>query len=83
MVCPVCKKLSVTFDPFMYLSLPLSSSARRKLTLTIFSNDETNLPHPVTLTVPNSGTTKDLFEAVALACSLRNDETLLIAEVYS
>lgn len=72
----------MTFDPFMYLSLPLPSSALRKMTVTIFSTDGTNLPHPVTITVPNSGTSKDLVEALSLACSLRNDETLLIAEVY-
>ncbi|KAL8526927.1 hypothetical protein ACS0TY_015974 [Phlomoides rotata] len=83
LVCPICKKLSVTFDPFMYLSLPLPSSSLRKMTVTIFSTDGTDLPHPVTITVPNSGTSKDLVEALGLACSLRNDETLLIAEIFN
>ncbi|KAK6139769.1 hypothetical protein DH2020_026445 [Rehmannia glutinosa] len=80
LVCPVCKKLSVTFDPFMYLSLPLPSSTLRKMTLTVLSTDGTNLPHPVTVTVPDNGTFKDLVEALGIACSLRDDETLLIAE---
>ncbi|KAK6131633.1 hypothetical protein DH2020_034647 [Rehmannia glutinosa] len=83
LVCPVCKKLSVTFDPFMYLSLPLPSSTLRKMTLTVLSTDGTNLPHPVTVTVPDNGTFKDLVEALGIACSLRDDETLLIAEIFN
>lgn len=82
LVCPVCKKLSTTFDPFMYLSIPLPSSPLRKMTLTVLSSDGTTLPHPVTITVPGNGTFKDLVEALGIACSLRHDETLLIAEVY-
>ncbi|RVX23176.1 Ubiquitin carboxyl-terminal hydrolase 5 [Vitis vinifera] len=31
LVCPVCNKISVTFDPFMYLSLPLQSTITRTL----------------------------------------------------
>ncbi|KAL3532190.1 hypothetical protein ACH5RR_005711 [Cinchona calisaya] len=82
LVCPVCKKLSITFDPFMYLSLPLPSTSMRKMTLTIFSTDGTTLPLPVTVTVPRDGTLKDLVQALNMACSLRDDETLIIAEVY-
>ncbi|CAH1413491.1 unnamed protein product [Lactuca virosa] len=29
LVCPVCEKISVTFGPFMYLSLPLQSTTTR------------------------------------------------------
>lgn len=66
----------------MYLSLPLPSSTLRKMTLTVLSTDGTNLPHPVTVTVPHNGTLKDLVDALGIACSLRDDETLLVAEVY-
>ncbi|CAI0419696.1 unnamed protein product [Linum tenue] len=38
LVCPICKKSSITFDPFMYLSLPLPSTTMRKMTLTILVN---------------------------------------------
>ncbi|KAL0346940.1 UNVERIFIED_CONTAM: Ubiquitin carboxyl-terminal hydrolase 8 [Sesamum calycinum] len=83
LVCPFCKKLSVTFDPFMYLSLPLPSSTMRKMTLTVLNTDGTTLPHPVTVTVPENGTFKDLVEALGTACSLRSDAKLLIAEIYN
>ncbi|XP_027067090.2 ubiquitin carboxyl-terminal hydrolase 8 isoform X2 [Coffea arabica] len=82
LVCPVCKKLSITFDPFMYLSLPLPSTTMRKMTLTIFSTDGITLPLPVTVAVPRDGTLSDLVEALSVACCLRDDETLLIAEVF-
>ncbi|KAL6559087.1 hypothetical protein OROHE_006456 [Orobanche hederae] len=83
LVCPVCKKLSITFDPFMYLSLPLPSSTLRTMTVTILSTDGTTLPHPVTIRLPDNGTFKDLVEALGVACSLRDNETLLIAEIYN
>lgn len=73
----------MAFDPFMYLSLPLPSSTMRKMTLTVLSSDGTNLPHPVTVTVPDNGTFKDLVDTLGIACSLRDHETLLIAEVSS
>ncbi|XP_073277721.1 ubiquitin carboxyl-terminal hydrolase 8-like isoform X1 [Primulina huaijiensis] len=83
LVCPVCKKMSITFDPFMYLSLPLPSTTVRAMTLTVLSTNGTALPHPVTITVPNNGTFKDLVEALGTACSLRDDERLLVAEIFN
>ncbi|XWS66580.1 hypothetical protein CRYUN_Cryun05aG0211800 [Craigia yunnanensis] len=82
LVCPVCKKVSVTFDPFMYLTLPLPSTTMRTMTLTVFGTDGIMLPTPFTVTVPKCGRLKDLFDTLSVACSLRNDETLLMAEIY-
>ncbi|KAK4281744.1 hypothetical protein QN277_013201 [Acacia crassicarpa] len=82
LVCPVCKKVSITFDPFMHLSLPLPSTTMRTITLTVLSTDGTALPSTFTITLPKSGLLKDLIKALGDACSLRDDETLLVAEVY-
>ncbi|CAN0847659.1 Ubiquitin carboxyl-terminal hydrolase 8 [Linum grandiflorum] len=82
LVCPFCQKSSVTFDPFMYLSLPLPSTTMRTMTLTVLGADGTCMPSPVTVTVPNGGQLKDLTDALSRACSLRSDETLLLAEIY-
>nr|GLL46074.1 ubiquitin carboxyl-terminal hydrolase 8-like isoform X1 [Ipomoea trifida] len=82
LVCPVCKKSSVTFDPFMYLSLPLPSTTMRTMTLTVFSSDGTTMPFPVTVTVPKYGRSKDLVETLISKCSLSDEETLLVAEIY-
>lgn len=73
--------MSTTFDPFMLLSLPLPSMKLRTMTLTIVSTDGTALPYRVTVTVPKIGKLKDLVQALSLACSLGDDERLLVAEV--
>ncbi|XP_059668642.1 ubiquitin carboxyl-terminal hydrolase 8-like [Cornus florida] len=83
LVCPACKKKSVTFDPFMYLSLPLPSTTMRMMTLMVVSTDGTALPFPVTITVPIYGRCKDLVQALSTACSLRDDETFLVAEIFN
>ncbi|XP_062202626.1 ubiquitin carboxyl-terminal hydrolase 8-like isoform X2 [Phragmites australis] len=83
LVCPICKKVSVTFDPFMYLSLPLPSTTMRTMTITVFSTDGTTGPSPYTVSVPKSGDTKTLVNALSNACSLRDDERLLVAEIYN
>ena len=82
LVCPICKKVSVTFDPFMYLSLPLPSTTMRTMTITVFSTDGTTGPSPYTVSVPKSGDTRTLINALSNACSLRDGERLLVAEVF-
>lgn len=82
LVCPVCNKISITFDPFMYLSLPLPSTATRTMTVTVFYGDGSGLPMPYTVTVLKHGCCKDLIQALGVACCLRTDEYLLLAEVY-
>ncbi|XP_031475716.1 ubiquitin carboxyl-terminal hydrolase 5 [Nymphaea colorata] len=83
LVCPVCGKVSITFDPFMYLSLPLPSTKTRSMTLMVFTSDGSALPTPCTVTVAKHGKCKDLIQAVSSACSLKTGEKLLLAEIRS
>ncbi|KAF7818874.1 ubiquitin carboxyl-terminal hydrolase 8-like [Senna tora] len=82
LVCPTCKKVSITFDPFMYLSLPLPSTIMRTITLTVLNTDGLTLPSTFTITLPKNGILMDLIGALGTACSLRDDETILVAEIY-
>lgn len=82
LVCPVCGKISITFDPFMYLTLPLPSSVTRTMTVTVFYGDGSALRMPYTVTVLKHGHCKDLTQRLGAACCLRADECLLLAEVY-
>ncbi|ESQ33499.1 hypothetical protein EUTSA_v10006750mg [Eutrema salsugineum] len=82
LVCPDCGKISITFDPFMYLTLPLPSSRTRSMTVAVFYGDGSHLSVPYTVTVPKDGSCRDLSNAVGAACGLNNDEFLLLAEVY-
>ena len=82
LVCPICKKVSVMFDPFMYLSLPLPCTSMRTMDLTVMSADGSSLPIPLTVNVPKFGKFEDLHKALVTACSLPEEETLLVTEVY-
>ncbi|CAN0840798.1 Ubiquitin carboxyl-terminal hydrolase 10 [Linum grandiflorum] len=82
LVCPDCSKVSVTFDPLMYLSLPLPSTVIRSMTVTVFYGDGSGLPMPYTVSVMKHGQCRDLNKALSAACCLRTDESLLLAEVY-
>uniref|UniRef100_A0A0E0E7M1 Ubiquitin carboxyl-terminal hydrolase n=1 Tax=Oryza meridionalis TaxID=40149 RepID=A0A0E0E7M1_9ORYZ len=83
LTCPTCSKTSVTFDPFMYLSLPVPSTAKRTMTVTVFSTDGSIEPISYDVTVPQFGSLNDLVQVLSSACSLRDDEILLITEVYN
>ncbi|PKA49629.1 Ubiquitin carboxyl-terminal hydrolase 5 [Apostasia shenzhenica] len=81
LVCPVCRKVSVTFDPFMYLSLPLQSPSVNSMTIMVYTTDGSALPTPCTVNVPKQGRCKDLIQALSNASSLKNGEKIIIAEI--
>ncbi|CAH9115478.1 unnamed protein product [Cuscuta epithymum] len=83
LVCPDCSKVSITFDPFMYLSLPLPSTSMRSMTISIMKGDGDIHPSVVTVNVPKDGKYSDLIHSLSTACSLGADETFLVAEVYN
>lgn len=67
--CPHCSKSSVTFDPFMYLSLPIPSHPDLPLLVTFsFPQQEQNLP-PIRLAVNVFRDASDLAQAIAAAVS--------------
>ncbi|KAL0696074.1 hypothetical protein Bca4012_063254 [Brassica carinata] len=83
LVCPDCGKISITFDPFMYLTLPLPTSRTRSMTVSVLYGDTNRLLTPYTVTVPKDGSLRDLSNAVGAACGLNDDESLLFADVFS
>ncbi|KAJ6332613.1 hypothetical protein OIU77_008640 [Salix suchowensis] len=82
LVCPICSKISITFDPFMYLSLPLPSTITRTMTVAVFHGDGSGLSMPCTVSVLKRGNCRDLIQALDSACCLKSGESLLLAEVY-
>jgi ubiquitin carboxyl-terminal hydrolase 4/11/15 len=80
LVCPECGKISITFDPFMYLSLPLPSTVIRTMSVTVFYCDGSGLPMPYTVNVLKHGCCRDLGQALGTACCMKSDEMLLLAE---
>ncbi|XP_024531592.1 putative ubiquitin carboxyl-terminal hydrolase 11 isoform X1 [Selaginella moellendorffii] len=86
LVCPVCAKVSVTFDPFMYLSLPLPEKQQlMSVAVTVFSGDGSASPevHTVQIPGPKQARPKDLIHALSVACTLEENEYLFVVEVYN
>lgn len=57
LVCPVCSKVSVTFDPFCYLTLPLPMKKERTLEVFLVRLDPLAKPTQVTSKVWESNST--------------------------
>ena len=60
LVCPECAKVSVTFDPFCYLTLPLPMKKDRTMELFLVRSDPQSRPMQVSwssepLLMPHSG----------------------------
>lgn len=53
----------------------------RTMTITVLYGNGNGLPMPYTVTVSKHGSCRDLIQALANACCLKNDENLLLAEV--
>lgn len=50
-VCPECSYLSNTFDPFMYLSLPLPTSSTQRVTVVLVFKSTEKLPKEVQIII--------------------------------
>jgi len=79
--CPDCGKVSVTFDPFMYLTLPLPVSTDRFIPV-IYSSKDGSGYIQYSLNVAKSATVKALKKVLAakVECS---SEDLIICDIYS
>ncbi|KAF0295648.1 Ubiquitin carboxyl-terminal hydrolase 19 [Amphibalanus amphitrite] len=64
LVCPDCGKVSVTFDPFLYLSVPLPKK-KRPVCVTFFRADHTVRPITYTLYVSADGLADEIMEKLA------------------
>ncbi|KAG7258241.1 hypothetical protein CRUP_035975 [Coryphaenoides rupestris] len=62
LVCPLCAKVSVTFDPFCYLTLPLPMKKERTLEVYLVRVDPLLKPTQYKLTVPKVGYISDLYD---------------------
>ncbi|KAI1321451.1 CSN-associated deubiquitinating enzyme Ubp12 [Mortierella claussenii] len=82
LVCPECKKVSVTFDPFMYLSLPLPISKKWVGTVTYVPYDPKKPVVDIQLQLPKGSTQKQLKEKVAELIGTQASH-LYSAEIFS
>ncbi|CAD5124901.1 DgyrCDS13151 [Dimorphilus gyrociliatus] len=92
LVCPKCSHVSVTFDPFCYLSLPLPQIRNRCITIILLGKSPISEPTELHVKVEKQGRILNLCESVAQAANDRlpkdskeriNHENLIVVEVHS
>ncbi|XP_059893816.1 ubiquitin carboxyl-terminal hydrolase 15-like isoform X4 [Gadus macrocephalus] len=82
LVCPVCAKVSVTFDPFCYLTLPLPMKKERTLEVYLVRVDPLLKPTQYKLTVPKVGYISDLCTSLASLSGVAADK-MIVTDIYN
>jgi len=82
LVCPKCSRVSITFDPFMYLSLPLPMKMTRTITVTLFFVDPAKKPTRYACEVPKYGVLKDLTQVLGEMSGV-DSKNIIITDVYN
>uniref|UniRef100_A0A3Q3R0Y4 Ubiquitin carboxyl-terminal hydrolase n=1 Tax=Monopterus albus TaxID=43700 RepID=A0A3Q3R0Y4_MONAL len=82
LVCPECSKVSVTFDPFCYLTLPLPMKKDRTMEVFLVWSDPQSRPTQYRVVVPKLGTVTDLCSALSKLCGIP-PENMVVADVYN
>ncbi|XP_076125184.1 ubiquitin carboxyl-terminal hydrolase 4 [Alosa pseudoharengus] len=82
LVCPECSKVSVTFDPFCYLTLPLPMKKDRTMEVFMVRSDPQSKPTQYRVVVPKLGVVSDLCSALAKLCGVPA-EKMVVADVYN
>ncbi|XP_056132068.1 ubiquitin carboxyl-terminal hydrolase 15-like isoform X2 [Lampris incognitus] len=82
LVCPVCAKVSVTFDPFCYLTLPLPMKKERTLEVYLVRLDPVTKPTQYKLTVPKVGYISDLCTSLSNLSGVPA-EKMIVTDIYN
>lgn len=82
LVCPVCSKVSVTFDPFCYLTLPLPMKKERTIEVYLVRLDPLAKPTQYKLTVPKVGYISDLCTSLSNMCGVPA-EKMIVTDIYN
>lgn len=81
-VCPECPKVSVTFDPFCHLSLPLPVKKERVIEVFLVFMDQTKCPTQYKVTCPKNGCMRDMCEALSKLSGVESDK-MVVTDVYN
>lgn len=81
LVCPECAKVSVTFDPTCYLSLPLPVKKERSIEVFLVRLDPELKPIKYRVIVSKSGTIQELTEVLSKLSGVEADH-MVVTDVY-
>ncbi|XP_072437845.1 ubiquitin carboxyl-terminal hydrolase 19 isoform X3 [Chiloscyllium punctatum] len=80
LVCPICYKVSITFDPFLYLSVPLPQK-QKLLNVYFFAKEPHKKPVKVLVSVSKeNASAADVLDAISRNMKVKAD-TLRLTEV--
>ncbi|KAM8974589.1 ubiquitin carboxyl-terminal hydrolase 15 isoform 2-T2 [Pelodytes ibericus] len=82
LVCPECSKISVTFDPFCYLTLPLPMKKERSLEVYLVRMDPLSKPMQYKVVVPKIGNMMDLCTALSSLSDIA-PEKMVVTDIYN
>ena len=83
LVCPDCGKVSITFDPMMYLSLPLPMKQTRRIKVNIIFPDDITPHIRMNVTVPKMGDVSDITKEVAKVTNFDQKYLIVIEGVQN
>ncbi|KAI8149283.1 hypothetical protein BJV82DRAFT_505194 [Fennellomyces sp. T-0311] len=81
--CSECHKVSVTFDPFMYLSLPVPGQKQTKTKVVYVPYDPSQRPQRITITTGKAAKIAELRDQVAKWNNVKDPSTLLVLEIFN
>ncbi|KAI9256600.1 hypothetical protein BDA99DRAFT_516870 [Phascolomyces articulosus] len=82
LTCEECQKVSIMFDPFMYLSLPLPVQKKTHIKIVYVPYDPSERQRYMKLTFQSNASIEQLQELVAQRANIDDPTTLLVAEIY-
>uniref|UniRef100_UPI00358F3F17 ubiquitin carboxyl-terminal hydrolase 15-like isoform X2 n=1 Tax=Myxine glutinosa TaxID=7769 RepID=UPI00358F3F17 len=82
LVCPICQKISVTFDPFCYLSLPLPSKSEQLLEALLIPLDQEVKPTLFKVSIPKPGVVEDLCKALSNISNIPS-KNMVVTLIYN
>ncbi|KAG2236115.1 hypothetical protein INT48_006131 [Thamnidium elegans] len=83
LICNQCKNVSVTFDPFMYLSLPLPIKKQSKTSIIYVPYDPSQQMQRMVVTLSKDASIAHLQKEVARMMSVEDPTSLLVVEIFS
>ncbi|CAG5125435.1 unnamed protein product, partial [Candidula unifasciata] len=80
LVCPRCGKVSITFDPFLYLSVPLPKK-KKTVTVTFMWKESYKRPVRYHIQIPQDSTVEKLLEELSVRTNVRTSD-IRVFEAY-
>eukprot|EP01091_Cochliopodium_minus_P018951 TRINITY_DN781_c0_g1_i1.p1 TRINITY_DN781_c0_g1~~TRINITY_DN781_c0_g1_i1.p1 ORF type:complete len:934 (-),score=338.84 TRINITY_DN781_c0_g1_i1:16-2817(-) len=80
--CPNCDRVSITFDPYLYLSVPVPISQEKTVPVTFVFSDPNKVPRKLNVNVNKQDSIKELRLAVSVATGVPPEKIAIVDMFY-